>query len=307
MADVWLAKLHSWLQGHGGIVSVALLESFGCSRRDAYRLTESGDFEIVMPGILHSTHWPMGEHQLMMAACLRNPHVVVAWLTAARQWKFRGLPAWDEVVVVAPHASSPILPGVVVHRCRRLDHVDIVRRQDGIRLTSPTRTMFDCSDLLGGRKTASILEQLINENKGTFVTHASTVARLAGSSRPGTRTMLAVINSRPAWRAALQSELELLVLHEIQRQGLPTPEVQLALTLPDGRRIRLDFAWPNAKLALEVDHPFWHAGAEESAKDKRRDLIMATIGWQTVRVTDLDVTGGLAAAIRAVAVTLSQR
>ena len=62
--------------------------------------------------------------------------------------------------------------------------------------------------------------------------------------------MKAVIASRPAWRAAMQSELEVIVLGEIERQGLPTPQVQYWLTLPTGERVRLDFAWPARKAAI---------------------------------------------------------
>ena len=119
--------------------------------------------------------------------------------------------------------------------------------------------------------------------------------------------MTAVIGGRPAWRAAMQSELETRVLTEIRRQGLPTPAVQMSYLLPTGGRIRLDFAWPRHKVALEVDHPFWHAGAIESHRDKRRDLKMSTVGWQTLRITDLDVSAALAASIRDVGLVLAGR
>ena len=119
--------------------------------------------------------------------------------------------------------------------------------------------------------------------------------------------MRAVIASRPAWRSAMQSELEVIVLGEIERQELPTPEVQYWFTLPSSEKVRLDFAWPERKAVLEVDHPFWHAGAENSHRDKRRDLQMGTVGWQTMRITDLDVNRGLRTSIADVAKVLALR
>ena len=65
--------------------------------------------------------------------------------------------------VLVPHGRSPEMEGVVVHRCRRIDPVDIVERADGIRLTSPPRTIFDSADMIGADATASVLEQLLNE------------------------------------------------------------------------------------------------------------------------------------------------
>ena len=308
MAEPWTPQLQRWLHKYSGIVPIKTLVGFGCKRRDAYRLADTDDFEMIMPGILRSTHWPLGPMQLMTAACFRNPKALVCYTTAAMLWRFRGLPVDDgHVHILVPHGRHPSMPGVIVTQCRLISDVDIVHRSDGIRLTSPTRTLFDCADLLGVKRATSILEQLINQNSGTFVTHASTVARLGKAGRAGTRTMKAVIAARPAWRAALQSELEVIVLGEIERQGLPTPVVQMWFTLPTGERVRLDFAWPDLKAALEVDHPFWHAGADSSHRDKRRDLKMGTVGWHTMRITDLDVERGLRTSISDVHATLALR
>lgn len=305
--NTWMSTMHTWLQRHAGIVSIAQLVDWGCSRRTAYRLVENGEFEVIMPGVLRSRHWPRGREQLMIAACVRNPRAVICSLTAAKEWKLRGAHDNGDVHVLVPARCSPLMPDVIVHRCSKIDPVDIVKRDDGTRITSPTRTLFDCADLIGVNKAVSVLEQLIDGNRGNFATHAATVARLAGRNRSGTRTMQRVIESRPAWRAAMQSALEVAVLGEIERNGLPAPEVQLRYKLPGGGEVRLDFAWPAWKVALEVDHPYWHAGADASHRDKHRDRKMATVGWQTVRLTDLDVNGGLPASIRDLATILALR
>lgn len=307
MAKLWKPSVYSTVRNQVGIISVGQMVDAGCPRREAYRLVQGDEFELVLPGILHSTHWPMGREQLMIAACLRNPHAVIGFTTACQDWKFRGVVKEEDVHLLVPHSCSPTLPGIIVHRCRRIDPVDIVERSNGTRITSPTRSLLDSADMLGVQRSTSILEQLIDQKKGTFVTHTGTLARLVAPGRPGTMTMKAVIGARPAWRAAVQSELELLVLTEITRQDLPTPVVQFVWDLSCGGRVRFDFAWPRARVALEVDHPFWHAGSMASARDKRRDLDAAVDGWWTTRVTDLDVNGGLPTAIRKVALVLAQR
>jgi very-short-patch-repair endonuclease len=117
--------------------------------------------------------------------------------------------------------------------------------------------------------------------------------------------MLAVIGSRPTWRAALQSDLEVRVLEEMSRQGLAVPVTQFPMRLPDGRDIAIDFAWPSARLAVEVDHPAWHDGALDSHADKGRDRKLATIGWASTRITDIDVNGGLREAVADIAMILA--
>ena len=189
-----------------------------------------------------------------------------------------------QIHVLVPHGASPEMEGVVVHRCRRIDPVDIVQRTDGIRLASPPRTIFDCADMIGSDATASVLEQLLNEQSLTFGTITDTVQRLYHPRRPGSRTILAVIRSRPAWREALQSDLEFKVLQEMSRQGLESPVPQFRVRPPGyDNDIRIDFAWPSVKLAIEVDHPAWHAGGFNSHTDKGRDRKLTAIGWTTSR------------------------
>lgn len=302
-----IQQLHVWFAQHNGVVGLARAQTFGLSRSAVYRLADRGELKLLQPGVFQSTQWPTGELQLMTAVCVRNPHAVIGFLTAAKTWTFRSLRKDRLLHVVVPHGSSPELQGVVVHRSRQIDPVDLVLRTDGIRVTSPSRTLLDIADAVGDIAAASILEQLINDGRGTFATHASTLARLGHAQRPGTATMARVISSRPKWSRALQSALEAQVLAEIHRQGLPEPEVQYSLDVRSGGRIRFDFAWPGWRVALEVDHPFWHAGEEQSHLDKRRDRQVAAMGWQTLRLTDLDVASGLEAAIKELADLLGDR
>src|SRR3954470_19763359 len=88
MTKEWLVPVRTFVQAHAGIVPIAKIVEHGGSRRDAYRLVDAGEFELIMPGILRSTHWPLGREQLIMAACWRNPAVSVAWTTASREWRF---------------------------------------------------------------------------------------------------------------------------------------------------------------------------------------------------------------------------
>ncbi len=295
------AVLGAWLAAHLGVVPLERLLAFGFSRSTVYRMVDRGELEILLPGVFKGSQWPTGREQWMVAACMRNDGVAISFMTAAQLWRFRHLPKDALVHLLVPHNCSTLLrgdfDGYVIHRSRRIDPVDLVHRTDGIRLTSPTRTALDIADVVLDSVAGSILEQLINDGRGTLATHASTLARLGHPRRPGTKTMSRVIASRPNWRAAMQSDLEVKVLAEIARQGLPAPELQFPLTLPDGRRIRLDFAWPEFREALEVDHPFWHAGDVESHSDKHRDRKSAMIGWHTNRITDFDVRGGLCEAV----------
>jgi very-short-patch-repair endonuclease len=296
MSASWRRAMDAWFCTHLGIISVSKLVELGCTDRNIGHLVDRHELVAMMPGVFRSAQWPCNREQVLAAVCARNLAAMIGFTTAGQQWGLRRMTD-PRIHVLISHGRSPEMEGIVVHRCRRIDPVDIVQRPDGIRLTSPPRTVFDSADMIGSEATTSVLEQLLNEQRLTFGTITDTVQRLYHPHRPGSATMLAVIRARPAWRAALQSDLEVKVLEEMSRQGLAVPMTQFPMRLPGGRDIKIDFAWPRVKLAVEVDHPAWHDGALDSHADKGRDRKLATLGWTSARITDIDVHGGLREAV----------
>jgi hypothetical protein len=302
----WYSAVDDWFAHHHGIASATTLERLGMSSSTMHRLAHEQRLIRVMPGVFRSAQWPATFEQTLAAACARNPGVVIAFTTADRLWQFRGVT--DRALhVLVTHGASPEIPGADVHRCRRIDPVDVVERPDGIRVTSPPRSLFDSADMLGFDATRSVLEQILHEGLCTIDTVIDTVARLAHPHRPGSRTIRAVIDSKPRWQAALQSGLEWKVLQEIDRQGLPIPVAQCPVQLPGDALIHLDFGWPAWKVGLEVDDPTWHDGALASQRDNRRDRKAAMAGWIVPRLSRLDVEQGVRDAVSDVAAIIARR
>ena len=296
MGHLWRGVVDEFLSTHLGIISNNRLIECGCPKRTIANMVSDGRLIPMLPGVFRSAQWPCNREQIMASACARNPAAMIGFTSAGRLWAMRRM-VDHAIHILITHGRSPEMNGIIVHRCRRIDPVDIVQRPDGIRLTSPPRTIFDSADMIGREATTSVLEQVLDEQRVTFGTVADTLQRLYHPRRPGSSTMLEVIRSRSEWRAALQSDLEVKVLTEISRQGLPEPEPQFRQVLPNRRELLIDFAWPMVRLAVEVDHPAWHAGSLESHADKGRDRKLATIGWTSARITDIDVNSGLREAV----------
>jgi hypothetical protein len=289
MRDPRLASLHDWLRRHHGVVSRGVLEDLGFSPRSIRRLVSNGHLEPAGRGIYRAPAQPWGREQLMVAACLHVPGGAIGFTTAGQEYGFRGMTD-RRVHLLVPHGCSPHVEDVVVHRCRRIDPVDLTsRRADGITLTSPPRTLHDAAAIVGVGGTESAIEQALLERRSTIETLMSTSRRLHHGNRPGSKVFEAVIGSRPVWRNAARSDLELRVRQAIEWAGLPEPDVNLPFVLPSGEAIEIDLAWPALTTAVEVDHPFWHDGSKESSRDKRRDRKLQAIGWATPRLTKEDV------------------
>lgn len=77
-------------------------------------------------------------------------------------------------------------------------------------------------------------------------------------------------------------------LRLVGRSSLPPPVAQFVVRV-DGRSVaRVDFAWPDHKLALEYDG-LWHAEPGQFARDRQRLNRLQAAGWRVVFVTAADL------------------
>jgi hypothetical protein len=81
-----------------------------------------------------------------------------------------------------------------------------------------------------------------------------------------------------------ESELEEGFLALCRRAGLPLPEVQQWLILPDGGPpIRADFLWREQRLVVEVDGMKYHGTQQATKHDARRDQRLIVHGYRPIR------------------------
>ena len=183
MGHHWKVAANDYLSSHLGVISANRLIGLGCPSRTLANLVSDGQLITMLPGVYRSAQWPCNREQILAAICARNLAAMIGFTTAGQLWAQRRM-SDPNIHVLVPHGCSPEMEGVVVHRCRRIDPVDLVQRPDGIRLSSPPRTIFDCADMIGFEATTSVLEQLLNEQKVTFGTISDTVHRLYHPQRP---------------------------------------------------------------------------------------------------------------------------
>ena len=92
-----------------------------------------------------------------------------------------------------------------------------------------------------------------------------------------------------------QSELEIFGLqHVLTIPGLPECRRQYRVRLPSGT-VFLDAAWPEVRLAVELDGAAFHGSEVARERDLRRDAALAALGWMTLRFSYRRATGNPAA------------
>ncbi len=104
-------------------------------------------------------------------------------------------------------------------------------------------------------------------------------------------------NEKPAKRS--RSELEVELLAQINMLKLPKPQEEYKFL--EDRRFRFDFAYPEYRLAIEVQGGIWRKGGHSSAKGIMRDCEKYNLaqlnGWTLLLFTAEDVHSGEAARV----------
>ncbi len=101
--------------------------------------------------------------------------------------------------------------------------------------------------------------------------------------------------------AKARSIAEARVLRALDKRKIPRPEVNYSIRV-NGAIRTLDFAWPDVKVALEVDGYRWHAERSRFERDRPRHNDIVDEEWTrfvvTARAVEDDVDAALAPVLR---------
>jgi hypothetical protein len=87
------------------------------------------------------------------------------------------------------------------------------------------------------------------------------------------------------YESAMESEARLVFIDG----GLPMPELQYEIVDRCGQLWRVDFAWPDAKVAAEYESMEWHANAAALKHDRIKTSRLQECGWTTIPIVVDDV------------------
>jgi very-short-patch-repair endonuclease len=188
--------------------------------------------------------------------------------------------------VVVPVQKYARIAGAVVHRSSSLRPEDLTIRR-GIPVLKPLIGVLSLGVVLPPIEVAEVIVRA--RQKRLFEPDAvrATVGRFARSGRDGLRVCrdaleLVMIGDRPA-----DSVLELRFHHGPGRM-LPPYEYQYEVVV-DGVRYRPDFAYPDVRVAIEVDGYEKRKDMESLVRDARKTTALVKAGWAVPHFTWPDV------------------
>jgi very-short-patch-repair endonuclease len=189
---------------------------------------------------------------------------------------------------------------VLVHRSVTISERD-VRIHEDLPVTSPARTMLDVAATLPDRD----VERLLDE--GLFVLRILTLAQVddvlaRAGSHPGRARLARVVRGHTR-STKTDSPPEERMLTLIRAAGFPEPQLQVYVL-----GYRLDFLWPEHRLAVEVDAYGTHGSRARFEGDRRRDARLLTEkGIVVLRVTEASIDERPFEAVGLVARAIGQR
>lgn len=132
------------------------------------------------------------------------------------------------------------------------------------------------------------LESALDESLRRELVTPEAVLRHVMPKLRGTR-ILRLLAADRAGHGVPESALETLALRLIRRYRLPEPVRQLEL-LAKGRRVRFDLAYPDHRVAIELDGRAPHWGRDRWQADHDRHNAVELSGWRSLRFTWWDIT-----------------
>jgi hypothetical protein len=258
------------------VISVPQLRAAGLDRTAVAVRVRNARLHPVHRGVYAVGHGALTLHGRFMAAVLAcGPAAALSHRAAAALWGFL---AWDEErypEVIVPGSAPRRHPGLGAHRARTLDPDRDVTCRDGIRVTTPARTLLDLADDLPPKG----LRRAARQAQAMHWTNVRQLAEVLGraNGRRGAARLAALVADGPA---PTRSEFEDVVLDLILDAGLQRPAIneRLGGVFPDLR-------WPDQRLTVECDGAAWHDGRLAREDDAGRQARLEATGERVLRVT----------------------
>jgi hypothetical protein len=266
-----------------GLITAAQCRSLDLSRGAVHRLIARGAWSPDGPGVYRIVGGPRTWLGRAMAAVLAaEPDALLSHRSAAHVWGLEGFAAPGRIEVTVPRHSRPrARPGVTIHESNAFHLADPMRRL-GVPVTGPARTIIDLAAVVDGPTVLRAVDEVRRLGRASWPELWEALVLHTVRGRPGIGTARAMLDKRYG-RTVPHAEFARLFLALLERSGLPEPVSEHPVTL-QGRRCRLDAAYPTERIDIELDGGR-HRSEEAFENDRVRDNRIRLAGWTVLRYT----------------------
>jgi hypothetical protein len=271
-------ELRRLLAEQGGVVTSAQALTF-LTRRGLESELNHGALQKIWYGIYAhgDIDTPLRLRGLDLAA---GTKVAVCLGTAAAAYGFDTERTTDLHVLNPPGQQLRSADGLIVHRRNGAPLILAVDRP----ATAPAWTAIEVARGLRRPRALATLDAALRSRLCSRDDLCRAVRQQSG--RRGIVAVRKLVDlAAPEAESPMESEARLVMIDG----GLPAPVLQHEVVDANGRTWRLDFAWPEYRVAAEYDGIAWHSGPDAFFRDRRRSAALQDLGWVTVTIVAEDV------------------
>lgn len=257
----------------------------------------NGQLVKVWPGI-YSRSEPDTSIRLRGVDLRAGERVAICLGTAAAAYGF------DTEDVIDLHILNP-----QGHQLRNSDGLFVHRREgapitevDGRLITTPSWTAIEVARSLRRPRALATLDAALRSR--------SCDARelcAAAATQAGKRGIVMIRELIPLARPEAESPMESEARLAMFDGGVPPDALQYEIVDRSGRTWRVDFAWPDRKVAVEYDGFDWHSDPDAFRKDRQKRAALQEMGWSLVSIVFDDVRYRSGDMLRRINVELQRR
>jgi predicted transcriptional regulator of viral defense system len=189
--------------------------------------------------------------------------------------------------VTVPGRSGRHHDGITIHRSLTLtpDDVTIV---NNIPCTTVARTLLDLGEAIAKRPHERAFDQAEVMDVLNLGHVQDQLTRNA--SRPAAKQVREILAEHYIGTSLTRSVLEERVFDACRKLGVPKPEVNGWIVLPDGGApIYADFVWREARVVIEADGWRTHRTRQTFESDRDKDQRLIIHDWRPLRTTWLQI------------------
>lgn len=271
-------QLNRLLVTQDGVATTGQLLNFMSNRELVFKL-RTGQLQRIWYGV-YGRPDPDLATRLRALDVWTGSRVAVCFGTAAAMHGFDTEDARQVHILNPPGHQVRSARGLVVHRREDIP----LSMVQGRRATTPAWTAVDVARTVKRPRALATLDAALRSRTCT----AGGLAH-AAALQAGRRGIVAVRDLVPLASPLAESPMESearLVMHD---GGLPEPTLQYEIVDRNSRIWRVDFAWPDRRVAAEYDSVEWHGDAEALRRDRKRYQALRELGWIIVPILADDV------------------
>jgi very-short-patch-repair endonuclease len=282
--DMAVARLAA---GQHSLVTLGQLRDVGATRRQVRTRIDREQWSMVDSSVIRINGAPVTwESQVLAAVLGAGEGALASHRTAAALWGLegcrRGVP---EISIARGHTYRRT--GVRVHQSTDLDRTTATVL-NGIPTTLVARTLLDLGAVVPLSKVHVALDYARRKSLTNWNVLLDTLVVHARRGRDGVGTSRAILDEHFGEVAKTDSGFERLVAIALCEAGLPAPVLQHEIRT-GGRVYRLDLAYPDEMVAIELDGGH-HLDRTVWEADHVKQNALINAGWTVLRFTWRDYT-----------------